>query len=102
VKSPNRSSVDAPCVTSKRGASSSSRCGTQGLPYVTTDTAAALRANELGAEVVLKATKVDGVFDRDPRKHDDASAFNHITYMDVINEAPERDGSHRHHHVHGK
>jgi uridylate kinase len=59
-------------------------CGT-GAPYVTTDTAAALRANELGAEVVLKATKVDGVYDRDPRKHDDASAFDHITYMDVIN-----------------
>ena len=59
-------------------------CGT-GAPYVTTDTAAALRANELGAEVVLKATKVDGVYDRDPRKHDDAAAFDHITYMDVIN-----------------
>jgi uridylate kinase len=59
-------------------------CGT-GAPFVTTDTAAALRAAELGAEVVLKATKVDGVFDKDPRKHADAEAFTRLSYMDVLN-----------------
>ncbi len=59
-------------------------CGT-GAPFVTTDTAAALRAAELGAEVVLKATKVDGVYTKDPRKHADAEAFAKLSYMDVIN-----------------
>lgn len=58
-------------------------CGT-GAPFVTTDTAAALRAAELGAEVVLKATKVDGVFSKDPRKHADAEAYTKLEYMDVI------------------
>jgi uridylate kinase len=59
-------------------------CGT-GAPFVTTDTAAALRAAELGAEVVLKATKVDGVFSKDPRKHADAVAYRTLSYMDVLN-----------------
>lgn len=59
-------------------------CGS-GAPYFTTDTAAALRAVELGAEVLLKATKVDGVYDRDPKKHADAVRFTHLTYMDVMN-----------------
>jgi uridylate kinase len=58
-------------------------CGT-GAPFVTTDTAAALRAAELGAEVVLKATKVDGVYSKDPRKHEDAEPLHRLTYMDVI------------------
>ncbi len=59
-------------------------CGT-GTPYFTTDTAAALRANELGCEVVLKATKVDGVFSKDPRKFADAEVIHELTYLDVIN-----------------
>jgi uridylate kinase len=59
-------------------------CGT-GNPYFTTDTAAALRAVEMGADVLLKATKVDGVFDKDPEIHKDATFFRSISYMDVIN-----------------
>jgi uridylate kinase len=59
-------------------------CGT-GNPYFTTDTAAALRAVEIGADALLKATKVDGVYDRDPKIHTDALFFPSITYMDVIN-----------------
>lgn len=59
-------------------------CGT-GNPYFTTDTAAALRAVEIGADALLKATKVDGVYDRDPAIHKDALFFPNITYMDVIN-----------------
>jgi uridylate kinase len=53
-------------------------------PYFTTDTAAALRALEIGADVVLKATKVDGVYDKDPKKHGDAVRFERLTYMDVL------------------
>jgi uridylate kinase len=56
-----------------------------GNPYFTTDTAAALRANEIDAEVILKATKVDGVYDKDPMKHKDAVKFEQLTYMDVLN-----------------
>jgi uridylate kinase len=59
-------------------------CGT-GTPYFTTDTAAALRANELGCEVVLKATKVEGVYSKDPHKHPDAEVLHELTYLDVIN-----------------
>jgi uridylate kinase len=59
-------------------------CGT-GTPYFTTDTAAALRANELGCEVVLKATKVEGVYSKDPRKHPDAEVLHELKYLDVIN-----------------
>jgi uridylate kinase len=59
-------------------------CGT-GNPYFTTDTAAALRAVEIGADALLKATKVDGVYDRDPETHQDALFFPTITYLDVIN-----------------
>jgi uridylate kinase len=55
-----------------------------GNPYFTTDTAAALRALEIDAEVVLKATKVDGVYDRDPVQHLDAKRFEHITFQDVL------------------
>lgn len=58
-------------------------CGT-GNPYFTTDTAAALRAKEIGAEVILKGTKVDGIYDKDPVKHKDAVRFDHVTYLDVI------------------
>jgi len=55
-----------------------------GNPYFTTDTAAALRAMEVHAEVLLKATKVDGVYDKDPRKHPDAVRFARLTYLDVL------------------
>ena len=58
--------------------------GGTGNPYFTTDTAAALRATELKAEVLLKATKVDGVFDKDPEIYTDAKNFKEINYSDVI------------------
>ena len=56
-----------------------------GNPYFTTDTAAALRACEIGAEILMKATKVDGIYDSDPMKNPDAKKFDTITYMDVLN-----------------
>ena len=56
-----------------------------GSPYFTTDTTAALRASEIQADLVMKATKVDGVFDKDPAKHEDATRFTRISYMDVLN-----------------
>ncbi len=55
-----------------------------GNPYFTTDTAAALRATELGCEVLLKGTKVDGVYDSDPKTNPDAKRFAKMSYMDVI------------------
>jgi uridylate kinase len=58
--------------------------GGTGNPYFTTDTAAALRATELKAEVLLKASKVNGVFDKDPEIHTDAKSFKEINYSDVI------------------
>lgn len=59
--------------------------GGTGNPYFSTDTAAALRAMEIGAEVLIKATKVDGVFDKDPVKFEDAKKFDHLTYIDTLN-----------------
>ncbi len=56
-----------------------------GNPYFTTDTAAALRASEVGAEVVMKGTKVDGVFSSDPKKDKSAKKYDSISYMDFIN-----------------
>ena len=56
-----------------------------GNPYFSTDTAAALRATELGAEIVIKATKVDGVYDSDPKKNPDAKKFEKLSYIDVLN-----------------
>jgi len=56
-----------------------------GNPFFTTDTAASLRAMEIGAEIIFKATKVDGVFDADPQKHPDARRFDELTYIDVLN-----------------
>jgi uridylate kinase len=56
-----------------------------GNPYFTTDTAAALRANEIDAEVIFKATKVDGIYDKDPMKHEDAVKFEELKYIDVLN-----------------
>ncbi len=58
-------------------------CGT-GNPFFTTDTAAALRAVEIGADVLLKATKVDGVYDKDPEKHEDARLERNISYLEVL------------------
>ena len=55
-----------------------------GNPFFTTDTAASLRAMEIGAEVIFKATKVDGVYDADPLKHADARRFEKLTYIDVL------------------
>jgi uridylate kinase len=55
-----------------------------GNPFFTTDTAAALRATELGCEVLLKATKVDGVYSSDPEKDPDAKRFSELSYMDVL------------------
>lgn len=58
--------------------------GGTGNPFFTTDTAAALRANEIRAEAVLKATNVDGIYDKDPRRHSDAVRYSHLTYDDCI------------------
>lgn len=58
--------------------------GGTGSPYFTTDSAAALRALELQCEVFLKATKVDYVYDKDPKKHKDAQKFTNITYQQVL------------------
>ena len=55
-----------------------------GNPFFTTDTAAALRAMEISADVILKATKVDGIYDKDPMKHKDAVMFKELTYLDVL------------------
>jgi len=55
-----------------------------GNPYFTTDTAAALRAAEMGAQIIFKATKVDGVYSADPVKHQDAQKFEHLSFMDVL------------------
>jgi uridylate kinase len=55
-----------------------------GNPYFTTDTAASLRAMEIGAEVILKATKVDGIYSSDPMKEPNAKKFSSLTYIDVL------------------
>lgn len=55
-----------------------------GNPYFTTDTAAALRALEIGADVLMKATKVDGIYDKDPVTHPDAVKFDTISYNEVL------------------
>ncbi|WP_163469873.1 UMP kinase [Fusobacterium sp. IOR10] len=56
-----------------------------GNPYFTTDTAAALRAIEINADIVIKATKVDGIYDKDPVKFEDAKKYETITYTEVLN-----------------
>ena len=55
-----------------------------GNPYFSTDTAAALRASEINADVILKATNVDGVYDKDPNKFDDAVKYDKISFMDAL------------------
>ena len=59
--------------------------GGTGNPYFSTDTAAALRAMEIDADIVIKATKVDGVYDADPEKNPDAVRFDHLRYIDALN-----------------
>lgn len=59
--------------------------GGTGNPYFTTDTAAALRASEINAEIVLKGTKVDGVYDSDPVKNKKAKKYDKLSYLDVLN-----------------
>ena len=59
-------------------------CGT-GNPFFSTDTAAALRAAEINADIIFKATNVDGVYSSDPKKDKDATKFDEITYIDVLN-----------------
>jgi uridylate kinase len=56
-----------------------------GNPYFTTDTAAALRANEIDAHVIMKATKVDGIYDKDPMKFKDAVKIDKLKFIDVLN-----------------
>src|SRR2546426_7945414 len=58
--------------------------GGTGNPYFSTDTAAALRANEIGAEVILKATKVDGIYDSDPKKNAKAKRYSQLTYIEAL------------------
>lgn len=57
-----------------------------GNPFFTTDTAASLRAMEINAQVIMKATKVDGIYDKDPVKFSDAKKYNKISYIDVLNQ----------------
>ncbi len=59
-------------------------CGT-GSPFFSTDTASSLRAAEINADVLIKATKVDGIYDKDPKKHDDAIKYDEISYIEVLN-----------------
>lgn len=56
-----------------------------GNPYFTTDTTAALRANEINANLIMKATKVDGIYDKDPMKFKDAVKFDRLSYIDILN-----------------
>ncbi|NOS72133.1 MAG: UMP kinase [Verrucomicrobia bacterium] len=58
--------------------------GGTGNPYFSTDTAAALRATEIGAEVILKATKVDGIYDSDPKKNPKAKRYERIAYLEAL------------------
>ena len=60
--------------------------GGTGNPFFTTDSAAALRATELGADIVIKGTKVDGIYDRDPFVHEDAIKYNNISFDQVLKE----------------
>jgi uridylate kinase len=60
--------------------------GGTGNPYFTTDTAAALRASEIGADVLLKATKVDGIYNKDPLKYPEAIKYDTISYSQILAE----------------
>ena len=58
--------------------------GGTGNPYFSTDTCAALRASEIGADMLMKATKVDGIYDKDPNKYDDAVKYDKLNYIDAL------------------
>lgn len=60
--------------------------GGTGNPYFSTDTAAVLRAMEIGAQVIMKGTKVDGIYDADPMKHLDATKYTNISFMSILNQ----------------
>lgn len=60
--------------------------GGTGNPYFSTDTAAALRAMEIGAQVIMKGTKVDGIYDADPMKHPEAKKYSEIPFMSILNQ----------------
>lgn len=60
--------------------------GGTGNPYFSTDTTAALRASEIGADMLMKATKVDGIYNKDPVKHDDAVRYDHVPYINALRE----------------
>ena len=87
-------SAAARCATSKRAASSIFAAGT-GNPFFTTDTAASLRAIEIDADVLLKATKVDGVYDADPMKNPTAQRYERLTLRRGARRPAERDGRDR-------
>ena len=73
-----------------------------GNPYFTTDTAAALRAMEVNAEVLIKATKVDAVYEEDPHINPSARRFEHLTYIDALEPASRCVGQHCHLAVYGQ
>ena len=73
-----------------------------GNPYFTTDTAAALRAMEMKADVILKGTKVDGIYAADPMIDPDGDAYRTISYLQVLEQRAEGDGRDRHFAVHGQ
>ncbi len=75
--------------------------GGTGSPFVTTDTAAALRAREIDADVVLKATRVDGIYGDDPEKNPHAIRYSDISYQDVLRQNLRRDGCPSHPSLHG-
>ena len=81
--SPSPSSAAGPCATSKLGRVVIFVAGT-GNPFFSTDTTAALRASEIGAEVILKATKVDGIYDSDPKKNPDANRYATLTFGEAL------------------
>ena len=73
-----------------------------GNPYFTTDTAAALRAMEMRADVILKGTKVDGIYTADPMLDPTATQYDKISYLQVLEQRPEGDGRHGHLPLHGQ
>jgi len=82
-RSPSRSSSAARCATSRRAAWSSSSPA-RANPYFSTDTTAALRASEMHADIIMKATKVDGIYDKDPKKYPDAVKYDELTFIDAL------------------
>jgi uridylate kinase len=73
-----------------------------GNPFFTTDTAASLRAIEINADILLKATKVNGVYDSDPLKNPSAKRYTRLTFDQVLDRPPQRHGRDRDRHVPGE